>query len=217
MTDTNNTNTKTTHTTLPKQYTIQDIFTGTDSQKSTLAKFTAKLLDNLDGSNNNRDQYTIQINDTKHDLRILSVSTGRSQGGDNDTRHLILEVLLNTTYHKIRYISSTTAQTNVVIDGTPMTINTNSHLDSIVYKNSGGSGGGGGASANTLLRSQIPGKVVSIDVKDDQSVKKDDTICVLESMKMQVQIKAHRDGTVKSIKIKNGDTIAKNDVIANIE
>ncbi|GFN42266.1 MAG: macrolide-specific efflux protein MacA [Marine Group I thaumarchaeote] len=39
----------------------------------------------------------------------------------------------------------------------------------------------------------------------------------MESMKMQVSIKAHKDGTIKSIKIKEGGTVAKNDLIAEIE
>jgi biotin carboxyl carrier protein len=36
-------------------------------------------------------------------------------------------------------------------------------------------------------------------------------------MKMQVSIKSHKDGVVKKIKIKVGGTVAKNDVIAEIE
>jgi biotin carboxyl carrier protein len=36
-------------------------------------------------------------------------------------------------------------------------------------------------------------------------------------MKMQVAIKAHKDGTVQSLKIKEGATVAKGDVISDIE
>jgi biotin carboxyl carrier protein len=36
-------------------------------------------------------------------------------------------------------------------------------------------------------------------------------------MKMQVQIKAHKDGVVNSIKVKETGTVAKGDLIANIE
>jgi biotin carboxyl carrier protein len=36
-------------------------------------------------------------------------------------------------------------------------------------------------------------------------------------MKMQVAIKAHKDGKIKSIKIKKGGSVAKNGVIAEIE
>ena len=49
------------------------------------------------------------------------------------------------------------------------------------------------------------------------SVKQDDVICVLESMKMQVSIKSHKDGKIKSLKIKEGNSVNKNDVIAEIE
>ncbi|HJM46027.1 MAG TPA: biotin/lipoyl-containing protein, partial [Candidatus Nitrosopelagicus sp.] len=48
-------------------------------------------------------------------------------------------------------------------------------------------------------------------------VKKGDVVCVLESMKMQVSVKAQKDGTIKGIKIKEGNSVNKNDVIADIE
>ena len=67
------------------------------------------------------------------------------------------------------------------------------------------------------MKSQIPGKVISISVEDGDSVKKGDVICTLESMKMQVAVKAQKDGVVKGIKIKEGNSVNKNDVIADIE
>ncbi|MBR74615.1 MAG: acetyl-CoA carboxylase biotin carboxyl carrier protein subunit, partial [Dehalococcoidaceae bacterium] len=62
-----------------------------------------------------------------------------------------------------------------------------------------------------------PGKVVSIDVEDGAEVKKGDTVCTLESMKMQVAVKAHTDGVVRNIKAKDGATVAKGDIITDIE
>ncbi len=103
---------------------------------------------------------------------------------------------------------------NLVIDNVPMTINLHTHFDKIVYKNSGG---GGSGSAQIALKSQIPGKVVSISVVDGDSVQKGDVVCTLESMKMQVTIKAHKDGIVKNIKAKESASVAKGDVIADIE
>ena len=90
----------------------------------------------------------------------------------------------------------------------------NTHFDEVVYKNSGGGGAGG---AQLALKSQIPGKVVSIAVAEGDSVKKGDVVCTLESMKMQVAVKAHKDGAVKNLKIKEGGTVAKGDVITDIE
>jgi len=36
-------------------------------------------------------------------------------------------------------------------------------------------------------------------------------------MKMQVAVKAHKDGIIKSIKVKETVTVAKGDIIAEIE
>jgi biotin carboxyl carrier protein len=36
-------------------------------------------------------------------------------------------------------------------------------------------------------------------------------------MKMQVSIKSHKDGSIKSIKIKQGASVAKNEVMMEIE
>lgn len=159
--------------------------------------FNGEIVQNL-GNN----EYVIKINDREQSLKILQM----------DARGI--EFVLDQKYHKAKYLDSTTAEMNLVVDGTPMTLNMHHNLDKIVYKNSGG---GGSGAAQLALRSQIPGKVVSIAAEEGSSVKQGDTICVLESMKMQVSVKSHKDGTVKSIKIKEGGTVAKNDVIAEIE
>jgi biotin carboxyl carrier protein len=49
------------------------------------------------------------------------------------------------------------------------------------------------------------------------SVKKGDPIVVLESMKMQVAVKAHRDGIIKQIKVAQGDTVARYDIVAILD
>ena len=159
--------------------------------------FDGKIIENL-GNN----EYVIKINDNEHNLKILTMN---SKG---------IEFILDQEYHRAKYLEQSTSEMNLVIDNVPITINTNSHFDEIVYKNSGG---GGTGSAQLGLKSQIPGKVVSIAVSDGDSVKKGDVVCTLESMKMQVAIKAHKDGVVKNIKVKETGTVAKGDVIADIE
>jgi len=159
--------------------------------------FDGQILKSL-GNN----EYTIKIGPQERHLKIISMD---SRG---------IEFILDQKYHKAKYLEATTSQMNLVVDGTPMKVSMNSKLDEIVYKNSGG---GSSTDAQTSLKSQIPGKVVSIGVSEGDSVKKGDVICVLESMKMQVSIKAHKDGTVGKIKIKAGGSVAKNDVLAEIE
>ncbi len=159
--------------------------------------FNGEIIENSGNS-----EYVIKINDREQNLKILNM----------DTRGI--EFILDQKYHKVKYLDSTTSKMNLVVDGVPMTLNLHANLDEIVYKHSGGAGAG---DAQLTLRSQIPGKVISVAVKEGANIKKGDNVCVLESMKMQVGIKSHKDGTVKSIKVKQGGIVAKNDVIAEIE
>ena len=159
--------------------------------------FDGKITQNL-GNND----YVIKINDSEHQLKILTIN---SKG---------IEFILDQKYHKAKYLEKSTSEMSLVIDNVPITLNLNTHFDKIVFKNSGGAGAG---SAQLSLKSQIPGKVVSIAVTEGDSIKKGDVVCTLESMKMQVAVKAHKDGVVKSIKVKETATVAKGDAIADIE
>jgi propionyl-CoA carboxylase alpha chain len=59
----------------------------------------------------------------------------------------------------------------------------------------------------------MPGLVVSIAVIEGQEVKAGETLAVVEAMKMENVLRAERDGTVKSIKVKKGDSLAVDQVI----
>jgi len=147
-------------------------------------------------------EYLIKINDTEKNLKILTMS---SRG---------IEFVLDQKYHNVKYLDNTTSQMKIVVNGVPITVNMHQNFNEIVFKNSGDSGTG---DSQLNLHSQIPGKVIKISVSEGSEVKKDDVICVLESMKMQVSVKSHKDGVVKKIKVKESATVAKNDIIAEIE
>jgi biotin carboxyl carrier protein len=159
--------------------------------------FNAEIIQQLGNS-----EYLIKINDHERNLKILTMS---ARG---------IEFVLDQKYHKVKYLDNTTSQMKIVVDGVPITLNMHQNFNEIVFKNSGDSGTG---DSQLNLHSQIPGKVIKVSVSEGSEVKKDDAICVLESMKMQVTVKSHKDGVVKKIKIKEGATVAKNDIIAEIE
>jgi biotin carboxyl carrier protein len=159
--------------------------------------FNAEVIQILGNS-----EYLAKINDKEKHIKILNMST---RG---------IELLLDQKYHNVKYLENTTASIRMVVDSVPITLNKNHKLKEIVYKNTGETGRD---DTQVNLRSQIPGKVVSIGVEEGSKVKKGDVICVLESMKMQVSVKSHKDGVVKKIKIKKGGSVAKNDVITEIE
>ncbi len=65
-----------------------------------------------------------------------------------------------------------------------------------------------------LVVSPMPGLVVSMDVKTGEEVKEGQVICVIEAMKMQNIIRAERDGVIKSVGPKAGDSVAADEVLA---
>lgn len=67
------------------------------------------------------------------------------------------------------------------------------------------------------IRTAMPGKVVRILVEAGASIEKGDGVLVVEAMKMQNELKSPKAGTVKSVNVEEGSTVAGGDVLAVIE
>jgi biotin carboxyl carrier protein len=147
-------------------------------------------------------EFVLKIKGKERNLKILNIS------------HEKIEFMLDNEYHVAKYLENSTSKITIVVDGIKITFNKRPDIDKIVYKNSGMDST---TDSQISLKSQIPGRIVSINVTVGDKVKKSDVICVLESMKMQVSIKAHKDGIIKTVKIKQGASVAKNDVLVEIE
>ncbi|MFY9895950.1 MAG: acetyl/propionyl/methylcrotonyl-CoA carboxylase subunit alpha [Xanthobacteraceae bacterium] len=63
------------------------------------------------------------------------------------------------------------------------------------------------------VRCPMPGLVVSVAVAEGQEVKAGETLAVVEAMKMENILRAERDGTIKNIRVKPGDSVAVDAVI----
>ncbi len=74
----------------------------------------------------------------------------------------------------------------------------------------------GGADAGELL-TKMPGKIVKINVEEGQTVKKGETLIILEAMKMENEIKSGIDGVVKAIHVKEGDALEENVLMLEVE
>ncbi len=77
-------------------------------------------------------------------------------------------------------------------------------------------GGGGGASSEALP-APLQGTVFKVAVEKGAEVAEGDLICVIEAMKMENEIVAHRAGKVEELKIAEGDSVSSGDVLAVIK
>ena len=66
------------------------------------------------------------------------------------------------------------------------------------------------------LRSPMPGMVVSIPVEEGQPIEKGDVLLILESMKMQNELKAPRAGTVGRIRVKMGESVEQRQTLLSV-
>ena len=74
----------------------------------------------------------------------------------------------------------------------------------------------GAAGDGKLLRSPIQGTVVRVNLQPGDQVRRGQTICVVEAMKMENDVTAHRDGAVISIAAAPGAAVRIGDPLAEI-
>jgi biotin carboxyl carrier protein len=67
------------------------------------------------------------------------------------------------------------------------------------------------------LRAIIPGRVLSVDVADGDSVDAGERLLVVEAMKMQNELRAPRAGTIRRIAVAPGETVELGDVLLVVE
>lgn len=72
------------------------------------------------------------------------------------------------------------------------------------------------AAGDTPLTAPMPGKVSKIVAKAGDAVKKGDVVLMLEAMKMQNEIAAPVDGTVKSINVNVNENVKPGQIMAVI-
>ena len=60
-----------------------------------------------------------------------------------------------------------------------------------------------------FLLSPLAGRVVEVLAKNGDKVSKGDTLVVLESMKMLIEVKSDRDGKIEEVLVKRGDVVNK--------
>jgi biotin carboxyl carrier protein len=77
-------------------------------------------------------------------------------------------------------------------------------------------GSGVAESGEFLLKAPMPGLVVAIPVEEGQEIKKGQVILILESMKMQNELKSPRDGTIGRIRVRAGESVEQKQTLLSV-
>lgn len=146
--------------------------------------------------------FLFEIDGKKYNLKILKSKSDE------------FEFMLENTFHYVKILSSTETKYKIFIDGVVIELKKQSKITEIIEKSLSAKGA---VSRVNNITSQIPGRVVKVSVSKGDTIKEGDPIVVLESMKMQIAIKSNKDGIVKEIKVKEGSTVSRNEVVAIID
>lgn len=72
----------------------------------------------------------------------------------------------------------------------------------------------GAAGVSNEIVAPVPGKVIAVKAEIGKDLALGDTVLVLESMKMEFEVKASRAGKLKSLTVKNGDQVSAGQLLA---
>jgi len=77
-------------------------------------------------------------------------------------------------------------------------------------------GGSAGSSGEYQLKAPMPGLVIDVPVTDGQDVDRGDVLLILESMKMQNELKAPKAGKIRRVRINPGDSVEQHQIMLSI-
>ena len=141
-------------------------------------------------------KFTIQGN--KYDVHIINVE-------DN-----IAEVEVNGAMYKVevdKIISQSKTPKLIRSNAVPLTDTSPSQFKTSSPSSPKGVG---------TVKSPLPGVILNIFVKEGDHVQVGTKLITLEAMKMENNINADKEGFIKSIKVRQGDSVLEGDILLEI-
>ena len=157
----------------------------------------------------NDQEFIIDINDDGHvqiDDELLDIDfqgipgtplysliiNGQSYEVAVDDNDELYQVMLKSTLYEVKVEDERTRRLAGLIGGPPVIV------------------------GEALIKAPMPGVIVSVPAQEGQTVTKGDIVVVLESMKMQNEFKAPKDGVVSSVRVAPGDKVDQEAIMITI-
>lgn len=141
-------------------------------------------------------KFTIQGN--QYDVDIINIEDNTAEVEVNGT---IYKVEVDKKLQQVKTPKLVRSVVSPSTESTPSTVKTSSP--------SAPKGAG-------HIKSPLPGVILDVHCREGQTVKVGDKLIVLEAMKMENNINADKEGVIKSIKVKAGDSVMEGDTLIEI-
>lgn len=162
-------------------------------------------------------KYITTINNKKFEIEILNDGSVLVNGQPREVDFLALDpslysIIMNGVSHEA-VIEETLGDYQVLLGGR---LYEGEVLDERAQLMLSRRGGREADSGEISIRAPMPGLIVNVPVTEGQQVKAGQTVVILESMKMQNELKCPRDGTVQRISVAAGQTVEQKKVLVTI-
>jgi biotin carboxyl carrier protein len=162
-------------------------------------------------------KYITTINDKKFEIEITNDGSVLVNGEKRDVNFLALgpsqySVIMQTQSHEV-VVDERNGEVEVLMGGR---LFTGKVLDERAQLLSARRGGAVADTGEISIKSPMPGLIVAIPVSEGQEVKAGETVIILESMKMQNELKAPRAGTVSRVSVQPQQSVEQGKVLVTI-
>ncbi len=162
-------------------------------------------------------KYVTTVNNKRFEIEILADGSVTVDGKTREVDFIALgpamySILSENVSHELT-IEQREDEIEVLMRGR---LYSNRVLDERALLMAQRSGSLGNETGEVNIKSPMPGLIVAVKVETGQEVKAGETVIILESMKMQNELKAVRDGVVGSVNVEAGQTVEQNKVLLSI-
>lgn len=163
-------------------------------------------------------KYQTTVNGIKFDIEITNDGDIFVNGEARQIDFLPLgetlySLIMDTDSHQVLVNDIDKNDYEVLIGGRLYPINVMDERALLLSSRRGGLDVGSG---EVSIKSPMPGLIVDIPVSAGDAVVKGQTIIILESMKMQNELKAPRDGIIQRISVAPGESVQQNKVLLTL-
>jgi len=155
--------------------------------------------------------YIIEIND---DRRVLVDGVEYAVDFESVSGQPVYSLLINgRSYEAYVAAAEDTEEWQVLLHGELSSVLVEDEREKRLRQ---AAGGVAATSGEYHLKAPMPGLIVAVQVSEGQVVAKGDILIILESMKMQNELKCPRAGTITRIRVKAGEGVEQNQQLITI-